>query len=149
MSSLDLQEPKQEKQAAKGGVPQKVDPKKVGALQNLSRSDADLLSRSVVLEETDPPGGLRATLYTISVAVLVFVVWASLSEFDEYAVAEGEIIPVDEAQEVQHLEGGTIASLGCIEWEKQEDPEDTPVCVRHIEESVEVRKGEHRLHALL
>lgn len=118
MSSLDLQEPKNEKQAAKGGVPAKTDAKKVGALQNLSRSDANLLSRSVVLEETDPPGGLRATLMTISAFVLVFVVWASLAEFDEHAVAEGEIIPVQGAQEVQHLEGGTIAYLGTPEQEE-------------------------------
>jgi len=77
----------------------------------LSRREAALLSRAVILEETDPPQSLKSTVWGICIFVLVFVGWASIAQFDEKAVAPGEILPQTLVQPVQHLEGGIVSKI--------------------------------------
>lgn len=72
---------------------------------------ANYLSRSVLLEETQPPKNLRATINLIISMVAAFVVWASVTQLDERAVAPGEILPINFVQPVQHLEGGIIGQI--------------------------------------
>ncbi len=86
-------------------------------LQSISREDASLLARSVILEETDPPGAIRTAIIIISAFVVVFLVWAAFTEFDEKSVAEGEIVPLLQIQQVQHLEGGIIGAIRVSEGE--------------------------------
>jgi adhesin transport system membrane fusion protein len=48
----------------------------------------------------------------VSIALIIaFVVWASLAHFDQFSVAEGEIVPSDKVKVIQHLEGGSIAHI--------------------------------------
>jgi len=77
----------------------------------LSRREAALLSRAVILEETDPPQSLRATIWTVCLLVFGFFTWAALQQFDEKAVAPGEILPQTDVQPVQHLEGGMVSEV--------------------------------------
>lgn len=72
---------------------------------------ASYLSRSVLLEETQPPKNLRATINIIIGLVASFVVWASVTQLDERAIAPGEISPINSVQPVQHLEGGIVAEI--------------------------------------
>ncbi len=81
------------------------------APERLSRREAAMLSRAVILEETDPPSSLRSTIYGVSAFIALFIVWASLAQFDEKAIAPGEIIPQFLVQPVQHLEGGIIVDV--------------------------------------
>lgn len=78
---------------------------------SISRSDAKLLSRSVLLEETTPPFVFKATSYAIFILFLVFVIWASLTQFAEKAIAKGEIMPSSQIQHVQHVDGGMIKDI--------------------------------------
>lgn len=95
--------------ADKAAVPAPV--VKVKAPEKLSRREAAMLSRAVILEETDPPSSLRSTIIGVSVFIAVFIIWASFAQFDEKAIAPGEIIPKFLVQPVQHLEGGIIADV--------------------------------------
>lgn len=72
---------------------------------------ASYLSRSVLLEEAAPPKNARAAIIIVLGALLIFVLWASLSQLDEKAVASGEILPVNFVQPVQHFEGGIVADV--------------------------------------
>ena len=72
---------------------------------------ANYLSRSVLLEETQPPKNLRATINLIITMIATFVVWASVTKLDERAVAPGEILPINFVQPVQHLEGGIVGQI--------------------------------------
>ena len=84
---------------------------KVKSPDKLSRREAAMLSRAVILEETDPPSSLRTTIIGVSLFIFAFLVWASFAQFDEKAIAPGEILPKSLVQPVQHLEGGIIAAV--------------------------------------
>jgi adhesin transport system membrane fusion protein len=43
--------------------------------------------------------------------ICAFLAWASVARFDQYSVAEGEVVPSDKVKVIQHLEGGSIASI--------------------------------------
>ena len=88
------------------------------APEKLSRREAAMLSRAVILEETDPPSSLRSTIIGISIFVFAFIVWASIAQFDEKAIAPGEILPKSLIQPIQHLEGGIIASVKVEEGQR-------------------------------
>ncbi|MEM8798738.1 MAG: HlyD family type I secretion periplasmic adaptor subunit [Pseudomonadota bacterium] len=75
------------------------------------RANMKFLSRSILLEESGPPGMLRHTIMVGSFLVLAFLGWAALLELDEMASAPGEVLPVNSIQPVQHLEGGIVADI--------------------------------------
>lgn len=79
--------------------------------EKLSRREAAMLSRAVILEETDPPSSLKSTIAGVGAFILVFVLWATFQQFDEKAIAPGEILPISLVQPIQHLEGGIIAEV--------------------------------------
>jgi adhesin transport system membrane fusion protein len=49
-------------------------------------------------------------LYIVG-AVLIFFVWASVSDFDQVISGEAKIVPFDKLQTVQHFEGGIIKEI--------------------------------------
>lgn len=51
----------------------------------------------------------------IGVSTLVLVVWASLAPIDRIVRVTGKIIPAGRSREIQHLEGGIIASIQTTE----------------------------------
>ena len=70
------------------------------------------------LEELRGRIGNRATRLCVwgpGVLVLLFLTWSVWAELDEVAVAMGEVIPQQQVQIVQHLEGGVIESIHVAE----------------------------------
>ncbi|MCB2099573.1 MAG: HlyD family type I secretion periplasmic adaptor subunit [Rhodobacterales bacterium] len=72
---------------------------------------ARYLAHSVILEEAGSSGLIRLAMFTISMVVVAFLVWASLTQVDEVAGTFGEVVPTGRVQMVQHLEGGIISDL--------------------------------------
>lgn len=81
------------------------------AYPRLSERDANLMGRSVVLEETAPPGSVHATIAIGAAVVLGFFIWSAQATFDEKAMAPGEVLPINFVQPVQHLEGGIVSRV--------------------------------------
>ena len=69
------------------------------------------LTRPLVLEDGRPPRLLAATLLTASGFVIAAVVWGAVTQVREVTVAQGQIIPRGQVQNVQHLEGGIVAEI--------------------------------------
>jgi len=64
---------------------------------------------AAVAEHT--PRRMRWALYFWFVAVVLFIVWASLTEIDEITRGQGEVVPSGENQMVQNLEGGIVREI--------------------------------------
>lgn len=88
-------------------------PTVLGANPNTEKSNpyAPYLSRSILLEEAAPPKNARAVINVVSITLAAFVLLASVATLDERAVADGEILPLNFVQPVQHLEGGIVAAV--------------------------------------
>lgn len=91
---------------------------------------AGLISqRSETAQETEFMGELEAAsrlkpaiyssimLYSIAAFIALFVLWASFLKIDEITHAEGQVVPTQEIQVVQSLEGGVLADLPVAEGE--------------------------------
>ncbi len=88
-------------------------PAVLGANPNEDKANpyAPYLSRSILLEEAAPPKNARAVINIVSATLAAFVLLASIATLDERAVAEGEILPLNFVQPVQHLEGGIVSAV--------------------------------------
>ena len=64
---------------------------------------------AALLERT--PTHTRRLLYLIAAVVLAFLLWAAWAEVDEVTVGQGRVIPSQQTQVVQNLEGGIVAEL--------------------------------------
>ena len=69
------------------------------------------LAQSIILEEGGPAPFLRVAVLFAALIVAGFVTWAAVTEIDELAISPGEVIPTGAVQQVQHLEGGIVASI--------------------------------------
>lgn len=67
-----------------------------------------LLARSALLDEQNPPRLTRLTITCVSTLVLGFLGWSALMRMDEMTSAPGQILPESFLQPVQHLEGGIV-----------------------------------------
>lgn len=63
------------------------------------------------LEDGRVPGISSWLLYTATIFIIASVVWASVTEIRELAVASGQLEPAGSVQIVQHLEGGIVSEL--------------------------------------
>jgi len=66
-------------------------------------------ARAAVLEKT--PRGARQLLWTLLFFFIFFFVWAAFAEVDEFTRGEGRVIPSQQVQIIQNLEGGILAEL--------------------------------------
>ena len=76
---------------------------KVEDLEYMSDTSAAMLMKT--------PKGSRVLIYTMLVAVLVCLVWASMAELDEITRGMGKVIPSSRLQVVQNLEGGILEEM--------------------------------------
>jgi adhesin transport system membrane fusion protein len=76
-----------------------------------SQDDVGEASQSMVLKETHLPRLLTLTMATLSVAILVFFIWAACTPVKELARTEGQLLPSGYSQLVQHLEGGLVREI--------------------------------------
>jgi adhesin transport system membrane fusion protein len=75
------------------------------------------LSQSALIEEAVAPNVVRTTLMFISIVILALVVWAGVTNVNEIAITEGEVIPAKHVQSIQHLEGGIVSDIDVAEGE--------------------------------
>lgn len=66
-------------------------------------------SRAAMLEQS--PQRSRALLYVFSVFVIIMFIWAGNSEIDEVTKGSGKVIPSQQIQVIQNLEGGILAQI--------------------------------------
>lgn len=74
-------------------------------------SDLRYLTQTPLLEEMYVPRVIRTALLSFSIAILLFIGWASFTLVNETAKAKGEVVPSGYVQIVQHLEGGIIREI--------------------------------------
>jgi len=105
---------------------QKAAPQLRRTLPWLKRAEA-LVLKALALEPAAPPpagGGPLARLADsyplpswrpvariVTGMVALFLVWASLAELDEVAIASGEVVPEGKVKVIQHLEGGIVREI--------------------------------------
>ncbi len=77
----------------------------------ISNHQLRYLPQSVQLEEAVNPHLIRLTMLVISGAIMVFILWASLTNIREVSRTSGEIVPEGFVQVVQHLHGGIITEI--------------------------------------
>ncbi len=75
------------------------------------RARSRFLIQSIKLEEAGPPGAISGAMIFISVLILAAIGWAMITEVDEVALAEGEVVPAGSIHSVQHLEGGIVSAI--------------------------------------
>ncbi|HLO74981.1 MAG TPA: HlyD family type I secretion periplasmic adaptor subunit, partial [Magnetospirillum sp.] len=57
----------------------------------------------------------RTFLIAVLAFIVALVVWAALAQVDQVVRVEGRIVPAGRAQQIQHLEGGIVASINTVE----------------------------------
>ena len=82
-----------------------------GTFNALPAADRDLITdiRTSILIQ-DPQGG-RLILWIVALLVAAFLVWAYWAKIDEVTRGDGKVIPSQQIQVVQNLEGGILAKL--------------------------------------
>jgi HlyD family type I secretion membrane fusion protein len=70
-----------------------------------------LLSESIQIEEELVPAFVKPTVWLITIILLGFIIWASITPVKEVAQGIGEIMPSDKIKQVQHLDGGVISEI--------------------------------------
>ena len=75
------------------------------------------LSQAIQLEESVNPHIIKVTMAMISMAIVVFLVWAGFTNINEVARTSGEAVPMGYQQTVQHLEGGMVKNIAVREGE--------------------------------
>ena len=69
------------------------------------------LAQSILLEETGTPSLVRLSILVVGLVVAAFFAWSAIAQFDEVAIAQGQVIPSGRAQAIKHLEGGIAAEI--------------------------------------
>lgn len=67
------------------------------------------------LLQEPPAGSLQLLARIVMGLLLLFIIWASFANLQEVAVAEGEVVPQEQIQSIQHLEGGIIEKISVYE----------------------------------
>lgn len=69
------------------------------------------LSQSVRLEESRSPRIALTTAFVISATVLLFLLWAGVTNINEVTRSPGEFVPLGLEQVVEHNDGGLVAEI--------------------------------------
>lgn len=81
------------------------------------RSD-NYLAKAILLEEAVSPRFMRMTIFFATALLVAFIAWASVSQLDIVASAQGQIAPTGSVQVVQHLDGGRIAAINVADGQR-------------------------------
>ncbi len=69
------------------------------------------LTQSIALEESPLPHLLSRAITLLGILMIMFLGWASFTNIDEVATAQGQVIPTGYVQSIQHLEGGIVKEI--------------------------------------
>lgn len=83
----------------------------LGVLSQSRNEQLRYLAQSVKMEEAVNPHIVNASMTLISLAIVIFLIWAAVTEINEVAKAEGEVVPKGFTQVVQHLDGGLVTEI--------------------------------------
>lgn len=61
--------------------------------------------------QRNPPDRIRIVGRAVMVFLAAFVAWATVAQFEEVAIATGEIVPQGQVKVIQHLEGGIVDAI--------------------------------------
>lgn len=93
-------------------TPQKnAPPQSAGIFRRLPAADVDLAAdiRTTLLIQS--PRGGRLIVWLTALFFVAFIAWATFSEIDEVTRGNGKVIPSQQIQVVQNLEGGILSKL--------------------------------------
>lgn len=76
----------------------------------ISRRD-NYLAKDILLKEAGNPAYVRQTIRLACLGVVLFLIWSIFAKVDVITRAPGQIKPLASVQEIQHLDGGRIASI--------------------------------------
>lgn len=101
-------ENKEEKQEQVAPAPK---PKSAGVFRRMPSADVDLATdiRATILIQT--PRGGRFILWGVLLFIVLFFVWAYQAEIEEVTRGMGKVIPSQQIQVIQNLEGGILAEV--------------------------------------
>ncbi len=80
-------------------------------MSNVEKKDLQYMSSvsEAMLEQA--PTGAKLILWAVAVFIVLAIAWANWAELDELSRGEGEIIPSQQLQVIQNLEGGIVAEI--------------------------------------
>ncbi len=90
---------------------------------NFEPDDTDFMSELEAASNLRPTGASILLLYSIVGLILLGVIWASLSQVEQITRGSGQVVPSQEIQVVQSLEGGILRELLVREGELVEKGE--------------------------
>ena len=82
--------------------------------------NTDFMDELNAVVKSKPQEGSRLLLFTIFFLILFLGIWAYVSEIEELARGEGEVVPSAEIQVVQSLEGGIVQEILVQEGDRVE-----------------------------
>ena len=83
----------------------------LGSKPKLVQEDFNYISSVEAALLQQSPRGAQALMWAICGAISVFFVWAAFANLDEFTRGEGKVVPSQDVQEIQNLEGGILAEL--------------------------------------
>ncbi|MBF0419285.1 MAG: HlyD family type I secretion periplasmic adaptor subunit, partial [Magnetococcales bacterium] len=90
------------------------DPEEVARLKQGFKQHR-FMAQSVILEESGLSNQVRSAMLAVSLVIVSFIVWASLSTMDEITSTQGQVMPASPAQLIQHLEGGIVREIFVVQ----------------------------------
>ena len=89
-----------------------------GSLKSVQSDDLDFIrsTSAAMLEQT--PKRSRLLLYLVAIMIALLLAWANNAPLDEIARGEGKVIPSQQVQIVQNLEGGIVSEILIKEGDK-------------------------------
>src|SRR3546814_15790145 len=66
---------------------------------------------SDLIEKVRPATASNILLWIIAAFVLIFIIWASVTELDRTVRGQGRVIPSSQLQVVSNLEGGIVEAI--------------------------------------
>lgn len=90
------------------------------ARERFGKNDIRFMDSLSAAAEADTPTSSNIVLYVITLVVVSLLVWASFAEIDERTSGIGRLIPSQQIQTVQNLEGGIVKEILVREGESVE-----------------------------
>ena len=85
--------------------------------KRFEKNDIKFMDSLCAAANADTPASSNIILYVITLVVASLLVWASLAEIDERTRGVGRLIPSQQIQTVQNLEGGIVKAIQVREGE--------------------------------
>ncbi|OGT26333.1 MAG: hypothetical protein A3I77_08415 [Gammaproteobacteria bacterium RIFCSPLOWO2_02_FULL_42_14] len=111
--------------------------------EQTDREQLKHVSDANLIEEGGHSVLVRRSILFICIMLLIFVVWAMITQVDEVAVSFGEIQPVADMQSIQHLEGGIVSKV-LIKEGQEVRAGDTLILLSSEAVNAELQKAEAR-----